>query len=166
MCCSVWPAGDAGSTWATFNSPFKVTWSFHKLVNIFRRPCEIYLSTLVGWSVGFNSNVTVMPSVLSSYAKKLDKSYIHHLDFMWLKDRKKNMVTSPICPKNTAGSLSTPSFFTNQNVFDTNKLLLLNTTCHTGIHFPKMKQEKVTATLHLLHFSPVRLTLPSPCNIY
>lgn len=60
MCCDGWPAGGAGFTWATLNSPFKVTWSFNNLVNMFRLPCKISLSTLVGRLVGSNSNLTVM----------------------------------------------------------------------------------------------------------
>lgn len=47
--------------------------------------------------------------------------------------------------------------FTNQNVFDTNNLLLLNATTHSNVHFRRMKGEKVNATRHLFHFSPVRL---------
>lgn len=61
-----------------------------------------------------------------------------------------------LCPKITAGSLYT-CFLTNKDVFDTNDPLLRN----TNRHFPKMKWEKVNATLHLLHFSPVNSTAQS-----
>lgn len=84
------------------------------------------------------------------------KAWIQQLNFIW-----KNILTSPVFLSQEYCRFSLfPSFFTNQNVFDTNNLLLLNTTCHVGSH--KLKQEKVNATLHLLHLSPVRLTLLSP----
>lgn len=152
MCRSGWPAGGASFTWATFNSPFKVTWSFNRLVNIFRLPCKIS-STLVGWLVGLNSNLTVM----SRNWQMVKSSVEFHIK------TKQNIITSPISLSQEYCRFSLYlSFSTNQNVFDTNSLLLLNATCH----FLKMKQEKVNATLHLPHFSPVSLSLPSPCNIY
>lgn len=52
---------------------------------------------------------------------------------------------------NTAGSPSTPLFLlTKMSLI----LTTLFTKHHLVVHFPTVKQEKVNATLHLLHFSP------------
>lgn len=68
---------------SSFNSPFKVTLSFNKLVNIFRLPCKIYM-------FGLNSDLTVMSSVL--YTKNTKNG--QKLNSYDWKDRKK--YNSPI----------------------------------------------------------------------
>ncbi len=57
----------------------------------------------------------------------MEKSWIHQLNLTW-----RNIIEYcrfSLCP----------SFLTNQKVFDTNNLLLRNTTCHFGVHFHKVE---------------------------
>lgn len=88
----------------------------------------------------------------------MDKSQIHMLNFMGTAS-----LPSPIPPSQELGysPRHLSCFYKTKTHLIWTSSLLQNSTQRSSVHFHWMKEEKVNATWRLLHFSPVRLTVPA-----